>query len=398
MVIGDTKVFQKAKAIEKEIIEYRRHFHMYPELGFQEFETAKFVEEKLEDWGIITERVAGTGVVGHLGEGKPCIALRADIDALPMEETNSVPYKSQKPGLMHACGHDAHTAMLLGVAKLLSQENDPTQGEVRFLFQPAEETQDENGKSGAARMISDGALDGVDIILGQHIVSQYPAGTMYLTEGYTSAGGDIFTATIKGRACHGAYPHKGVDPISIACQVVLASQSIIARRVDPTKPAVLTIGKLVAGTAANIIPEKAYLEGTIRYLDEYTHQTLLKDFEAILQMSRLLGGDYEFEVLSGYPSIKNDPQVVNIVREVATEILGAENIRPEGLLGMGSEDFSYFTQKVPGAFYWFGAEIGDEPRPHHAVNFDILESVLYKGTAILAEATKRFLKKSQSKY
>ncbi|MFX0090476.1 MAG: M20 family metallopeptidase [Candidatus Hodarchaeota archaeon] len=388
-------MLQKAKSIEKEIIEYRRYFHMYPELGFQEFETAKFVEEKLECWGITSERVAGTGVVGHLGEGKPCVAIRADMDALPIQEENNVPYQSQKPGLMHACGHDAHTAMLLGIARLVSEEKNLGSGEIRFLFQPAEETQDENGLSGAVKMIKEGALEGVDIILGQHIYSELPAGTIDLAEGYTSAGGDVFVATITGKGCHGAYPHKGIDPISIASQVVLASQAIIARRVNPLEPAVLTIGKFEAGSAANVIPEVATLEGTIRYLDPKTHETLLNDFEAILQMTRLLGGDYKLKILSGYPPIKNDSKVFQLVYEVATEYLGTENINTQGLHGMGSEDFSYFTQKVPGTFYWLGGQIENEVRPHHTKNFDISEDVLHIGTAILAESTLRHLKKHQ---
>jgi amidohydrolase len=388
-------MLQKAKTIEKDIIEYRRHFHMNPELGFQEFETAKFIEKELENFRIQTERVAGTGVVGHLGKGRPCVALRADIDALPVQEANDVPYRSQKAGLMHACGHDAHIAMLLGVAKILSQEDLPP-GEVRFLFQPCEEAQDENGKSGAVRMLEEGVLEGVDVIFGQHIYSEEKAGTIGLKEGYTTAGGDVFKARISGKGCHGAFPHKGIDPISLACQIILATQAIIARRIDPLEPAVLTVGKIEGGTASNVIPDVVEIEGTIRYLDPKTRETLLKDFDAALKIAQLAGGDYKLEILSGYPPIKNENRIVQLVREVATELIGAENISPNALLGMGSEDFSYFTQKVPGVFFWLGGAIGDELRPHHAPNFDIAEKTLYKGTAILAECTRRYLKQHKS--
>jgi len=221
-------VLDRAKALQEDLIRWRRTIHQHPELGFQEFKTAEFMAETLRLLGLrVRTKVGRTGVVGYLEEGKPVVALRADMDALPIEEANDVPYASQVPGVMHACGHDAHTAILLGVAVLLREEELP--GQVRFLFQPAEEVNDEEGKSGAARMIEDGAMEGVDVVLSLHVNSNLPVGTIDIDNPHISASVDTFYATLIGKGCHGAYPHRGVDTIFILGQVINAIYGIVSR-------------------------------------------------------------------------------------------------------------------------------------------------------------------------
>ncbi|MBL8157534.1 MAG: amidohydrolase, partial [Anaerolineae bacterium] len=241
-------MLDRARGLQDQLIEWRRDIHMHPELSFQEFRTARLVADTLRDMGIEVETGVGkTGVVARIGEGHPIIGIRADMDALPLQELNDVAYKSQTPNVMHACGHDAHTSMLLGVAKLLNEMPDRPAGEVRFLFQPSEEDEDDEGKSGAVRMIEDGALEQLDAVIALHINSNIPTGQIRIATGYNSAAVDSFEATIIGEGCHGAYPHQGVDPIFILAQVINAVHGIRARRINPVHPAVISIGSVHAG-------------------------------------------------------------------------------------------------------------------------------------------------------
>ncbi len=382
---------EKARSLEDMLIAWRRDIHMHPELGFEEVRTSRLVADTLREMGIEVEVGVGkTGVVGRIGEGKPAIGIRADMDALPIQEENDVPYASQTPGVMHACGHDAHTAILLGVAKMLNEMPNRPAGEIRFLFQPCEEKQDSEGKSGATRMIDDRALEGLDAVIALHVASEDTAGNIEIGAGYLLAAADRFQATIIGEGCHGAAPHTGVDPIFIQAQVVNAIQGIISRRIKPIEPAVITIGTIHGGSAHNVIPAEVKMEGTIRSYNEATRQQLHEELEKALALSRALGGDYTLKIKKGYPSLKNDETIASLIRQVSVEAIGEENMkRPEPI--MGAEDFSYMTQQAPGAMFFLGAKVGDRNRPHHSPIFNIDESVLKIGAAVLAETACRFL-------
>jgi amidohydrolase len=385
-------LLKQAQHILEEMIEWRRDFHMHPELSFNEVRTAKKVSEALTEMGIPHQTQVGiTGVVAHIGEGKPVVGIRGDMDALPINEANDVPYASQNEGVMHACGHDSHTAMLLGVAKILSEKEDRPPGEIRLFFQPSEEAWDEELKSGATRMIEDGALEGVDAVIALHVNSISPAGLIKVRAGYASAAVDDFHATIKGKGGHGAYPHYTIDPTFILAQVINAIHGIRARQVDPTKASVISIGSIQAGDATNVIPPEVKLSGTIRSFDEDVRAQLAKDLEAALAVSRSFGGDYELEIENGYPAMYNDPEVTELIRQTAIEIAGEEHVE-EAEAQMGAEDFSYMTQAAPGMMFNLGAQLDEVYRGHHSPTFDLDENVMPLGAAIMAEAACRLLK------
>jgi amidohydrolase len=394
----------RARAFQDQIIAWRRDIHMHPELGFQEHRTSQLVADALRAMGLrVKTGVGKTGVVGYLGQGtcperqvqgRPAIGIRADMDALPLQETNDVPYASQTPGVMHACGHDAHVGILLGVATLLSEMQDRPAGEIRFLFQPCEEAWDDEGKSGAVRMIEDGALDDLNAVIALHVASEIPAGKVKIGDGYMTAAVDSFEATIVGTGCHGAYPHTGVDPIFILAQVINVIHGIRARRVNPVHPAVISIGSVHAGQASNIIPGQVTINGTIRSYDEETREQLHQELEKALDVARALGGDYQLEIQKGFPTTYNDPGVAGLVRQVAQEMLGSDGLYPPEP-GMGAEDFSYMARKAPGAMFMLGAQIGQERRPHHNSAFDVDESAFAVGAAVLAETACRLLKQKE---
>jgi amidohydrolase len=382
-------MLERARGIKDQLIRWRREIHMHPELGFQETRTAAFVADVLESLGYrVRTGVGGTGVVGERGNGSPIVAIRADMDALPIQEENAVGYASQVPGVMHACGHDAHTAILLGVATLLAQETFP--GTVRLLFQPAEEVDDDAGLSGASYMAQDGAMEGVDAVLALHVDAGTPVGEISLEPGPVSAGVDSFWAVIRGRGAHGAYPEKGLDPVYLAAHVILALHGIVSRRLSPFDPAVVTVGSIHGGQAANVIPEEVEISGTIRYEDASVQTQIHEEMERALATARTLGGDYEFKLQVGGKPIINDERIVALIKQVAADLLGAEQIKP-GEKGMGAEDFSVFTSMAPGAMFRLGCLIeGDERRGHNPL-FDVDEGCLPIGAAILAEAALRVL-------
>lgn len=382
----------KAEEIKDLVVGWRRHIHMNPELSFQEFRTAQMVANTLRDMGIEVETGVGkTGVVGRIGEGSPVIGIRADMDALPLDEANDVPYKSQTPGVMHACGHDAHTAMLLGVAKILTEMPDRPQGEIRFFFQPSEEDSDDENKSGAMRMVEEGIMDGVDAVIALHVASEVESGQVLVADGFASAAVDSFEATITGKGCHGAYPHTGVDPIFILAQVINAVHGVRARRISPVKAGVISIGSVHAGAANNVIPNEVKLNGTIRSFDEETRDELWKGLEAAFGVARALGGDYTLEFERGYPAMYNAPEVSQVIREVAVDAYGGENTADKEV-GMGAEDFSYMQQKAPGAMFNLGAKYDDIDRPHHSPIFNINEDSLPVGVTVLVGTALELLK------
>lgn len=378
----------RAKELKGELIRLRRTIHRHPELGFREVKTATLIAETLESLGIkVQTGVAKTGVIGYLGEGAPVLAIRADMDALPIQELNEVPYRSQVPGVMHACGHDAHVAVALGAAMLL--EEMELEGEVRFLFQPSEERFDEEGKSGAMRMVEEGAMEGVGAILALHVDSETESGVVKISPGPMAAAEDSFEATIMGRGCHGAHPHRGVDPIFLAGEVILAIQGIVSRRIDPVKQAVISIGSIHGGTAENIIPGEVELTGTIRSFEQGVREQLHTELEKAFQVARALGGDFRLTIEEGYPVMVDEAKMAALTREVAIDLLGEEKVWPKEP-SMGAEDFSYFLAQAPGAMFRLGIKRG-EMRPGHSPHFDLDEEALPIGAAILAESARRYL-------
>lgn len=385
-------ILEQARQLQANLVAWRRDIHMHPELSFEEVRTARLVADTLHAMGIEAQTGVGkTGVVARLGEGKPVIGIRADMDALPIQEANDVPYASQIPGKMHACGHDAHTAILLGVARILNEMPDRPAGEIRLLFQPSEETEDAEGKSGAVRMIEEGALEGVDAVIALHVASGIPSGKIRIGGGYVSASVDSFEAVIIGEGCHGAYPQYGIDPIYLLAQVINAVHGIRARRVNPVRPAVISIGSVHGGVADNVIPDRVIIRGTIRSYDDSTREQLWAELEKALGVARALGGDFQLRIVKGYPSMINDQGVSDLIQGAAVDILGPEALHIEEP-GMGAEDFSYMTRLAPGAMFHLGAQLDSVNRPHHSPIFDLDESALPIGAAILVEAACRLLR------
>ncbi|MBX3080055.1 MAG: amidohydrolase [Anaerolineae bacterium] len=383
---------EQARSLEDMTISLRRDFHMHPELSFKEIRTSKRVVEELTKMGIEAQAGVGvTGVVARIGEGRPAVGIRGDMDALPILEANDVAYKSQNPGVMHACGHDAHTAILLTVAKMLNEMPDRPKGEFRLLFQPSEEDFGADGKSGAVRMIEDGALENLDNVIALHVNSEKPAGKIGIVDGYACAAVDSFKAKIIGEGCHGAYPHTGIDPIYIAAQVINAIHGVRARRINPVQPALISIGAIHAGNADNVIPAEVELRGTIRSYDDGVRHQLWTELERAFSVARALGGDYKLDITKGYPSLYNAPEVAGLIRTVTSEMIGDDGFYADEA-GMGAEDFSYMAQKAPGAMFMLGAKFDDTNRPHHSPIFNIDESPFAIGAAILTETAIRLAK------
>jgi amidohydrolase len=386
-------MLDRARELQPKLVTVRRHIHMNPELGFQEVKTSQYVSDQLTALGIEHQRgVARTGIVAPLGDGNgPTVALRVDMDALPIQEAGDAPYKSQTPGVMHACGHDAHTAILLGAAELLS--NEGLHGTVRLLFQPSEEGGAED-KSGGLLMVQEGVLDGVEMVWGLHVGSTEKSGIISVGEGPITAAADSFYGTVTGVGGHGAFPHRALDPIWLVSQVLPAIYGVIPRRIDPILKAVITVGTIHAGTVGNVIPMKVDLTGTIRSFESEVRAQLHAGLETAFAISRTLGGDYTLDHPYGYPPTINDPVAARFIRAVAIELIGAENVQDARPM-MAGEDFSYMAQKAPGGFINIGAAVGDKPRPHHHPDFDIDETILSTGAAVLAETAKRYLQSSR---
>jgi amidohydrolase len=380
---------EEAHALAEQLVEWRRSFHRQPELGFQEYQTSRQVAQVLEELGWrVKTGVGRTGVVAERGYGEPVIAIRADMDALPIQEANDVPYGSQVEGVMHACGHDAHTAMLLGVAVLLSRQRLP--GTVRLLFQPSEEAADEEGLSGAPRMIQDGAMQGVSQVLALHVDPAMPVGCVQIGSGAASGGVDSFFASIIGKSGHGAYPHETVDPIYLAAHVILALHGIVSRRLDPLAPAVVSIGSLHGGTAENIIPDRIDCSGTIRFMQPAVQQQIHSQIKQAFKVACTLGGDYELRFETGSQPMYNHPQAVDLLEQAAEKVIGIQNILPP-VPTLGAEDFGDFSALAPGAMFSLGCRIEGDERMLHNANFDINEACLPIGTAILAQAVVDYL-------
>ena len=386
-------VLDNANAIEDQLVAWRREIHMHPELGFEEMRTSRLVADTLREMGIEVEvGVAETGVVARIGEGRPAVGIRADMDALPIQEANDVPYRSQTTGLMHACGHDAHTSILLGVAKVLNNLPDRPAGEIRLLFQPSEEKwRETDGHSGGSLMVEEEALDGLDAVIACHVASNTPVGEVEVTDGFSLAAPDTFEAKIIGEGTHGAAPHDGLDPIWLQAQVVNALQAIRSRRRDPTERSVVTIGSIHAGVADNVIPNEVIMRGTIRTFEQEAREAIHRLVDEAFALVRHFGGDYELKISTGYPALYNDPGVADLIRRAGKDLLG-EEMSGEGAPIMAGEDFAFMTQKAPGAMMRLGAKLDDLNRPHHSPIFDIHEDCLPIGVGVLAESALRLLR------
>ena len=384
-------MLKQANVISEELIEWRRDFHMHPELGFEVHRTAAKVADELEKMGYrVTRGIGKTGVVAEIGEGNPLVAIRADMDALPLQEMNETDYASQIPGKMHACGHDSHTSMALGAAHLLSKEK--FSGRIRFLFQPAEETADEEGKSGAMRMAEDGCMKDVNYVIAQHVDPNAAVGTIGISSGPASAGVDSWFGEIRGIGGHGAHPEKAIDPFVLAAHVIFALNSIVSRRVDPFAPAIVSIGSLNGGFTENVIPESVKITGTLRYMNLELHQELRAEIQRAFEVARTLGGDYNLKFEYGGPPMINDINVSAMIEQVGVDLLGRENVH-EIHKTMGAEDFGAFLEHAPGAMFTLGTRIEDGlERPLHHPRFDIDERALPIGTAMLVETALRFLR------
>ena len=378
-------MLEEALELKDEVIKLRRDFHMHPELGFEEFRTSDVVEEYLENLGIEVKRMCTTGVVGSLKNGSGRVfALRADMDALPITEKNDVPYRSRHPGKMHACGHDAHIAMLLVAAKILS--NKDFDGEIRFIFQPAEE-----GFNGALKMVTEGAIDGVEAIAGVHVWSELESGTLAISPGPVMASVDGFKVIVRGKGGHGASPHQTIDPVVIASSIVLNLQTIVSRNVSPLKSAVVTVGRIYGGTAFNIVPDAVTLEGTVRAFEPEIRDLIEnRIFTISRRIAEAYGADVEIEYTRMNKATVNDEKLTDLAIKVAKRM---GKWKPQDRT-MGGEDFSEYASRIPGVFAFLG--VRNEKKgivyPHHSPKFDVDEDALPIGVAFEATMALEFLK------
>lgn len=382
------KIKTLAKAYKEEIIQTRRHLHTHPELSFQEFKTAVFVKERLVEIGITQiESKADTGwsaLIEGRNPQKQVLALRADMDALPIIEANDVPYKSQTPGVMHACGHDAHTASLLGAAKILYELKNEFEGTIKLIFQPGEEV----APGGASLMIRDRVLENPRPagIIGQHVMPFIPVGKVGFRPGIYMASADELYITVKGKGGHAAMPEMLIDPVLIAAYLIVALQQVVSRAASPKIPSVLSFGRVEALGATNVIPNEVKIQGTFRTLDEpwraKAHQKMLQIAHGIVEG---MGAELNFEIRKGYPFLKNDPEMTARAKEAAQEYLGADNVLDLDIW-MAAEDFAYYSQEVDGCFYRLGTRNEEKGiiSGVHTPTFDIDEDALEIGAGLMA--------------
>jgi amidohydrolase len=385
------KIRAAAANIHEEVVANRRHLHANPELSFHEFETSAFVKKQLSDLGIPFTEMANTGVVGLIEGALPSdkiVALRADMDALPIVEANNVPYKSTKEGVMHACGHDVHTSSLLGTAKILNELKSEFGGTVKLIFQPAEEKL----PGGANLMIQEGVLENPKpaAVLGQHVMPLIEAGKIGIRSGKYMASTDELYVTIKGKGGHGAQPQENIDPVVIMAHMITALQQIVSRNADPRLPSVLSFGKVIANGATNVIPNEVYLEGTFRTLNEdwrnEAHQKMKKMAESIAEG---MGGSCDFNIVRGYPFLVNEEKLTAKVRNYAVEYLGEDNVIDLDIW-MAAEDFAYYSQVADACFYRLGTRNEQKNiglSSVHTPTFDIDETALNTSTGLMAYLT-----------
>ena len=385
----------RINAILDSAIKHRRWLHAHPELSGQEKDTAAYIASALRDIGLNpTENIGGYGITAVIEgrKGGKCVGLRADFDALSIQENTGLPFTSKIPGICHACGHDVHTAILLGVAEVLNNMQDEFSGSVKLIFQPSEENATD---SGARKMIADGVLENphVDAVFAQHVSPSYPTGSIALNSGAMSASSDRFFITLRGKSSHGSSPESGVDAVVIGAQVITALQSIVSRTVSPLDSVVLTIGKVTAGSRYNIIAEECVMEGTCRTLDPQVQQMLPSRMEAIIKgITEGMGGTYQFKYVKGFIPTMNAPNECALVQRAAQSLLGHDQVIVPNRTAMTGEDFSFFTREVPGAFYWLGCQTADAPfYPLHSDHFSPDEAAMKVGMEVMISSALRYL-------
>ncbi|QAT40307.1 amidohydrolase [Clostridium sp. JN-9] len=384
--------YKMANDIKDDLISWRRHFHMNPELGYNEYNTSAFIKDFLNAEGIEFTNTAKTGICAIIkGNGSKTVALRADMDALPLQENNKCEYSSKNPGKMHACGHDAHITILLGCAKILNSIKDTLNGNVKLLFEPAEET-----TGGARIMIKEGVLHSpeVDGIIGLHVDENINTGYIGIKRGVVNAASNPFTITVKGKGGHGAHPDSAIDPIIISCEIINSIQLLVSRELPPTSPAVVTIGYISGGTAQNIIPEQVKFGGIIRTMTTENREYVKKRLKEIVTgITSSLRGSSEIEIEESYPCLYNDDNMVEILKNSASDILSKDKVLLLKNPSMGVESFAYFSLEKPSVFYYLGCRNEEKGivNPAHGSLFDVDEDCLPIGVAIQCKAAIDFL-------
>ncbi|SNC75510.1 amidohydrolase [Hymenobacter gelipurpurascens] len=387
-----SRVQTLAAAAAAETVALREHLHANPELSFQEFNTVAYVTNQLQQLGLQTQPIANTGVVAIIegrNPGSCTVALRADMDALPITELNEVAYKSTNPGVMHACGHDVHTSSLLGTARILTQLRDEFEGTVKLMFQPGEEVL----PGGASLMIKEGVLENPKpaSVLGQHVFPRLPAGKVGIRAGRYMASTDELYLTVRGKGGHGAMPEQNLDPVLVAAHIIVAAQQIVSRRANPKLPSVLSFGKVIAQGATNVIPNEVYMEGTFRTLNEEWRNEAHAHLRRLCEgLAESMGATCELEIRRGYPYLENEPALTSRVEQAAVEYLGRENV-VELDQWMAAEDFAYFSQAASACFYRLGTAAADGSGRFtssvHTPTFDIDTKALETGPGLMAWLT-----------
>jgi amidohydrolase len=387
------KIRDKAEQYEAGIIEIRHQIHKNPELSFEEYRTAELAAAEMKKLGFeVEENIFGTGVCATFrnskSENAKTLLIRADMDALPVEEKNNLDFKSQNEGLMHACGHDGHTSILIGTAYVLKELADEFDGNVKFLFQPGEET-----SGGADGMIKEGVLNDpdVDAALGLHLWGSTEEGIVEYKSGPFMASTDRFDLKIIGSGGHAARPHNTIDPIPIAAEIISSLQKIVSRRIDPLDSAVISIGNIVGGSTHNVIPDQVVLKGTVRSLRKEVREQLAENIEkTIKNICEIYGAKYELNYIFGYPAVINDKKMTELLKDAAKKVLGPDRVREKEKAEMGGEDFSYFALKVPSVFYFLGIAPQGEIINHHQSDFRFNDSVLKDGVTVMAQTAVDF--------
>jgi len=385
-------IAERINEIYDELIEIRRYLHMHPELSNEEYNTQKKIMSFLAENKIENIKIANTGVLGIINGNNSrntSVALRADIDALPIQEMNNTEYKSKTNGVMHACGHDVHTTILLGVSKILNELKDEFAGNVKLMFQPAEET-----TGGALPMIKDGCLDNpkVDYVLGLHVMPYLETGKIELKHDKLNAASDMIEITFKGKSGHGAYPETTVDAIVIASHAITALQTLTSRNISPLNSCVLSFGTIHGGTQSNVISNEVKITGTLRTLDKATRDFAHKRIKDIVDFeSKVFGGSYDLKINNGYEPLINNNEIIDIINETAISSIGKENIVFKKFPSLGVEDFSYFSNRVKGAFYHLGCKKDNLETSLHANNFDVDENCIKTGILMQIKTTLKLL-------
>lgn len=388
---------QQALECAPELSAVRRHLHANPELSFQEKETSAFLTDKLRNLGYrVRYPIAGTGLLAEIGDGSRTVGIRADMDALPIQETGKTAYCSGVPGVMHACGHDAHVACAYGAAKILAQAHKEKllPGKIRFIFQPAEETVNKEGLSGASLMLKEGAVADLSNLFSLHVFPELPTGHIALTSGALLAACDSVHIKVIGRGAHGAFPENGIDAIVLAAHLVQLVQTVVSRRKSALEPAVLTLGGIRSSTfRENILAEEVELIGTLRYFNPKQRNLLVKELEHCCRTLEAMGGRYDLKVSKETPPLINQEGATSLVRQAAEKIIGISNIQEAGK-HLGSDDFAFYTGLVPSCYFVLGVAIEGSPRELHTADFDIDENALPVGAAILAGSAMLALKEN----